>query len=419
MQKEQMVSPELVDTHATGSRNHRIALFDYEVTPTSAMGGCHLRMLAGLCDTYDFTVFAVTFDNPRPDKIDFVRIPAPTRPTILLSLVYHLLSPLYFWAYCLRRGVRFDLIQRMEVFTVIGALAYVHFCYRAYFRDHWRQCRQKGIRGLLLTLDQFVRAALLEPFLYRFTRVFVVPSHGLQRELEREYGFTKGKIQVIPNAVDTQGMLPPPSFHRERFRASLGFRPRDTVVSFIALGQFERKGFPFLLQSLKDLSHSSLSLLVVGGSEYWKTEYFRQCQDLGIQDRVVFVGMQQDVRPYLWASDAFALPSLYETFSLVSLEAAAAGLPIIVTPLNGVEEYLEDGVNGFLIGRGTKPLTEGLVRLLELTPYQRQRMGAAAQQSVSRFSQKSFVVNLRRFFDGQLRVKHAACEEITGQQSHG
>jgi len=403
MQQEQVASPEVIKSCPTGALRKRIALFDYEVTPTSAMGGCHLRMLVGLCDAYDFTVFAVKFDNPRPDKIEFVRIPAPIRPTILLALIYHLLSPLYFWAHCLKRRVKFDLVQRMEVFTSIGARAYVHFCYRAYLRDHWRQCRQKGIRGFLLTLDQFIRAAFLEPLLYRFVRVLVVPSRGLQRELERNYRFTKGKIHVIPNAVDTQGMRAPHSFHREGFRADFGFNPEDTVVSFVALGQFERKGFPFLLQALKDLDYSSLKLLVVGGSEYWRDRYLKQCQDLGIQDRVVFVGMQQDVRPYLWASDAFALPSLYEVFPLVSLEAAAAGLPIIVTPLNGVEEYLEDGVNGFLVGRGTKHLTDGLARLLALTPYQRKQMGASAQQSVARFSQESFVANWRRFLDGQLR----------------
>ena len=59
--------------------------------------------------------------------------------------------------------------------------------------------------------------------------------------------------------------------------------------------------------------------------------------------------MQSDVRPYLWSSDVFVFPSLYETFSLVTYEAAASGLPIVVSQLYGVEDLLRDGDNGFLI----------------------------------------------------------------------
>ena len=66
-------------------------------------------------------------------------------------------------------------------------------------------------------------------------------------------------------------------------------------------------------------------------------------------NRVKFVGMQSDVRPYLWSSDVFVFPSLYETFSLVTYEAAASGLPIVVSQLYGVEDLLVDGDNGFLI----------------------------------------------------------------------
>src|ERR1700730_18189326 len=91
-------------------RKPKIAIFDYSVRSDSAMGGCHLRMLAGLADKYDFTVFAVEFENPNPSRIKFVHIPAYTRPTILLSVMFHLLAPLYYWAYRISHRVRFDLV---------------------------------------------------------------------------------------------------------------------------------------------------------------------------------------------------------------------------------------------------------------------------------------------------------------------
>src|ERR1700730_14264679 len=139
-------------------RKPKIAIFDYSVRSDSAMGGCHLRMLAGLAEKYDFTVFAVEFENPAPSKIKFVRIPAWKRPTILLSAMFHLLAPLYYGVHRLKHWVRFDLVEKMEVFTFLGSVAYIHFCYRAYLSKHWSQSRQPGLRGLLLSLDQATRA---------------------------------------------------------------------------------------------------------------------------------------------------------------------------------------------------------------------------------------------------------------------
>lgn len=73
----------------------KIAIFDYKIIPTNPIGGCHLRMMQGLCHEHDFTVFAVEFENPCPERIHWVRIPALTRPMALLFVLYHLLTPFY------------------------------------------------------------------------------------------------------------------------------------------------------------------------------------------------------------------------------------------------------------------------------------------------------------------------------------
>ena len=120
-------------------------------------------MLNGLCDKYDFTVFAVDFENPAPDRIQFVRIPAPIRPTILLNVTFQLLAPIYYFLYRITKRVRFDLVERMEVFTCLGSIAYIHFCHRAYLLNYWKESKQPGVRGFLLTVDHAVRAYLLDP----------------------------------------------------------------------------------------------------------------------------------------------------------------------------------------------------------------------------------------------------------------
>src|SRR5262245_65372136 len=120
-----------------------IAIFDYRIVSTNPIGSCHLRMLAGLCREYNFTVFAVEFENPDPERIRWVRVPAFKRPLALLFICYHLLAPLcYLWC-LIRRGRRFDLIQMVESNFSFGDISYSHFCHRAYLKYQWPKAKVK------------------------------------------------------------------------------------------------------------------------------------------------------------------------------------------------------------------------------------------------------------------------------------
>ena len=63
-----------------------------------------------------------------------------------------------------------------------------------------------------------------------------------------------------------------------------------------------------------------------------------------------WIGVSRDVAPLYQLADALVFPTSYEAFPLVALEAAASGLPILATPVNGIRELVRDGENGFLIG---------------------------------------------------------------------
>ena len=384
----------------------RIAIFDYSVCADSAMGGCHLQMMAGLKRKYDFTVFATRFENPDPDHISFVRIPAPARPTILLSIVYHVLAPLYFLIYMKRTGKRFDLIQKTETFTFIGSVAYVHFCHRAYLQKYWRQSKQPGLRGALLTLDHATRAYLLEPIIYRFARKLVVPSLGLERELAEAYPFTQGKIHLLPNFADHKKLAgPTPDFDRIDYRRQLGFSVGELLILFIALGQFERKGLPQLLDAISSLHDTSVKLLVVGGSTHWIDYYGTRASQLGIGEQVAFTGMQRNIAPYLWAADAFALPSLYEVFPLVTLEAAAAACAMLVTRVNGVEDYVVDRVSGIFVDRTAESIASAIREIIDIGPEGRSAMGSAAQAAARKYSLEAFVSNWDSLLSEQLSLR--------------
>lgn len=375
----------------------RIAVFDYKVVPTNPIGSCHLRMLQGLCREHEFTVFAVEFENPCPERIRFVRVPVPMRPLALLFVAYHLVAPLACLWYRLRTGARFDLVQMVESNLSFGDVSYAHFCHLAYLRRHWRNAGTRGLRGWLRWLDHWLHA-LMEPWTYRRVKRIVVPSQGLKRELEETYPFTRGKITVIYNPVDVERMRPPADFGREAFRTEHGVKPGETVLVFVALGHFERKGLPLVLQALVALRDRPLRLWVVGGEPDLIRSWQMRAEGMGIGDKVHFWGMQRDVRPFLWGADVFVFPSAYEIFPLVSLQAAAAGLPLIVTPLYGVEEFMRDGETGFVVERSVKGVAEGLRRFISLSPELRRRMGEHAREAVAPYGVEPFVEAWRGFY---------------------
>jgi glycosyltransferase involved in cell wall biosynthesis len=375
----------------------RIAVFDYKITRNNPAGSCHLAMLRALAAEHDFTVFAVEFENPCPEKIRFIHVPVPTRPLALLFVAFHVMAPVYYLFYRIRGGARFDLVQSLESNLSFGDLLYSHFCHRMYLKHHWSKSGAKGLRGWLRWLDHKLHA-LMESFTYPRAKQVVVPSQGLARELRAEFPFIEDHLTVLPNPINLQRLQVPAEFDRAAFRHNLGIDDQDVVGLFVALGQFERKGLPILLRALGTAGMERVKLIVVGGEPDLIARYGETAAKLQLGDRVKFTGMQSDVRPYLWSADVFVFPSLYETFSLVTYEAAASGLPIVVSQLYGVEDLVRDGENGFLIETSVAGVREGLERVLSLSPGERRAMGQRARLAASACSEEHFVEAWRAFY---------------------
>jgi glycosyltransferase involved in cell wall biosynthesis len=395
-----MVSPSIAFASALLSKGNgplRIAIFDYKITRNNPIGSCHLAMLRALAGEHEFTVFAVEFENPCPKKIRFVRVPSPTRPLALLFVVYHFMAPLCYLLYRVRGGAKPDLVQALESNLAFGDLLYSHFCHGMYLKHHWSKSGAKGLRGWFRWLDHQLHA-WMENFTYPRARQIVVPSHGLARELKTEFPYIEDRLTVLPNPISLQRLQMPGDFDRQAFRQNLGIEDRDLVGLFVALGQFERKGLPLLLQALGTPEMQRVKLIVVGGEPDLIARYADETTRNQLGNRVKFVGMQSDVRPYLWSSDVFVFPSLYETFSLVTYEAAASGLPIVVSQLYGVEDLLVDGNNGFLIKTSVAGVREGLERVLGLSPDDRHAMGQRARLAASGCSEEHFVDAWRAFY---------------------
>jgi UDP-glucose:(heptosyl)LPS alpha-1,3-glucosyltransferase len=195
----------------------------------------------------------------------------------------------------------------------------------------------------------------------RYKKILAV-SEGVKRELVTEYQMPPNDIEVIPNGVDC-GRFSPRVRERivKSFREKLKFSSDDFIMIFVA-NEFERKGLKYAIAALSYLRHTSVKLLVVGSDN--ASGYIRMAAEFGILDKVRFVGPVNDIANYYAISDAFVFPTLYEAFSLATLEAAASGLPLVATNVNGTEELIHEGVNGFFIERNAEDIANKLTRLI-------------------------------------------------------
>lgn len=186
---------------------------------------------------------------------------------------------------------------------------------------------------------------------------------------------------VIGNGVDTERFRPPTPVERHEARAALGVDADQRVVLFIG-NEFGRKGLPLLLQSMTRLE-SSVVVVVVGGTpDLIAAEAGREpAARLGA--RLRFAGAHPDPRPWLRAADVLAMPSAYESYGLVVLEALACGVPVVATATGCVPDVVVDGVNGAVVDATPEALAQGLARVLaaDVGPVRAAARAAAEQHS--------------------------------------
>lgn len=169
----------------------------------------------------------------------------------------------------------------------------------------------------------------------------------------RAFHIPRRMFTTIYNGVDIDHYSPSlVEVSRSQVRHELSIPPDAFVILQVAsFAPYKKQSVSIkALQLLVD-SCPSLNpyLLLVGGGSLQQEEYLKAlCASNRVKDRVIFCGIQSDVRPYHLAADLFTLPSSIETFSVAALEAMAMGLPCVLSDVGGAREMLIDGVNGTL-----------------------------------------------------------------------
>jgi glycosyltransferase involved in cell wall biosynthesis len=330
--------------------------------------------------------------------VRWIPVRAPRRPSVLRT-----------WAFA-RAARAAEITAKCTISNSIGAAARDADVITAQFCQAAFTARFGGIRGgsgLRAVYQRFAqsrfsadeRRAYSSP---RLKRVIAV-SEGTARELEEYYGVPRDRIAVVPNGVDGAVFRPAgDAAAKNGLRAKLSL-PTDAFIALFVGGDWERKGVRDAISAVAGLADTRLVILGNGDVDAMRAHAARA----GAEGQVVFPGPSREPQNWYAACDAFVFPSRYEAFSLVTLEAAAAGLPIIAHAINGTEELVRDDENGWLVPFGAGALREKL-ELLRDDPARRARMSEAAVASSRRY-------DWDRIADEQFGVFADAAAQVEGR----
>jgi D-inositol-3-phosphate glycosyltransferase len=208
----------------------------------------------------------------------------------------------------------------------------------------------------------------------------IVASESERQTLIEDYRVAPNRMSIIPCGVDVDLFRP---LEVKESRASLGLHQDTPVLLFI--GRIEPlKGIDVLIRAASQLD-GKFQLLVVGGDEKdaMRThELHTLAEEVGVEGKVVFADAvpHEELPRFYNAASICVVPSYYESFGLVALEAMACGVPVIASRVGGLKETVQDGRTGYLVPwRCPEPFAERLDLLLTNEPLRRS-LGEEARQ---------------------------------------
>jgi len=234
----------------------------------------------------------------------------------------------------------------------------------------------------------------LHPSFHAITRFSILESDGLtavskylKDQTVRDFSVPQSRIEVIPNFIDTEvwrpGRVP---CHREKL-APGGEKIVMHISNFRAV-----KRVGDVVEIFLRIQRKVPARLVLVGDGPDRPRVLQRAAELGLQDKVLFLGKHASVDELLSCADLFLLPSEKESFGLAALEAMACGAPVVASSVGGLPEVIDHEETGFLFDIGAvDEMAEAGVRLLSDDVLHGRVAEAARATAVERFSARSVV----------------------------
>ena len=217
---------------------------------------------------------------------------------------------------------------------------------------------------------------------------YISCASWLKQYMAEHEGLPASRIDVVHNPADTARFAGRES-NRNEARALLNIADDEILISGMGI-YIHRKGFDVLLRAFAKLrpGGKKLRLALIGGGGDQREAYLKMAGELGIRDNLLLPEQfVKDVRPWLWATDIFVMPSREEGFSIALLEGLAAELPTVVSDIAPFTEIIRDGENG-LIAKTDDPedFSRALQQMLDMTTEQRNQLVQHAQRTIRDFT---------------------------------
>lgn len=257
--------------------------------------------------------------------------------------------------------------------------------------------RLEGEQRILKLADRIIAATLAE-----------------QAQLEFLYRADSSKLVIIPPGVDTSRFYPIP---KDEAKAAIDLPTDGHMILFV--GRIEPlKGVDTLLNALKYIQTSGNLkccphyLAIIGGDPEDSDQSLDQemarvmamSRELDLGDIVLFLGKRgQDTLPYYYsAADVVVVPSHYESFGMVALEAMACGTPVVASQVGGLAFLVQDGITGFVVPNGEPELLgQHLIRLM-LDPQLRTRLGSQGAEIARGYSWDTIAARILNVYNSLL-----------------
>lgn len=293
--------------------------------------------------------------------------------------------------------------------------------YQEYSIDHaGGSALKKGLKRRSLHQRQ-----ILEIEKRRFTRGnfhrIVAMSDLAGDQIKRRYGLDSAEVVTIYNGIDTE------RFHLrnvERWRAEFRDRivvPQSSFVALCVANDYRRKGVPALIEAARIIREQGglpggrlLRFAVVGkeGHDY-ERELTSLAREKGVGENIKFYGPQPQIQRWYALADAFVLPTRFDAFGNVVLEAMATGLPAIVSDRAGAAEVVTEGKSGWVLPDPDDAV--GIAqRILELASSQErlETMSAAARADAETYSWDRHFTAMLRLYEEVLALKRISKRQI-------
>ncbi len=360
----------------------RIAIVTHDIVKGDGQGRVNLE-LAGFLSRRGHTVhlYANRIDRDLLGMNNIVYHHIPVfiqRPDLIKGIVFLLIATLWL------------LLKRHDIVHLNGAVSLApyavntcHFCHSSWASASRKLPSAKGIRRPYYFVYTWLNAWLERLIYKRGKGLLVAVSRKVKAEILHRAKVRNKEIVVIHNGVDLSEFSPRDrSSDRQWLVLEFGLSPSDLIAVFAGDVRTERKGLDYLLRALSGLKGTQVTLLVAGDRR--SSPFVKKLELYGLGDMVKFIGYRSDLNRVLKGADALVLPTLYDPFGAVVLEAMASGLAVLVSnaSLCGASELIEDEKEGILLDDPTDPqeIEEGL-RLLLSSSGSRKALGTRARET--------------------------------------